>query len=283
MSDGKTNTASGLNEVEREFLEYVSSLNGAGLKDLTDRYIRLRARLKFDTKKYRNFCMDSLDLHELFYGQDDEKNILEVYRRHEFMIAMRFISYSFSLDRLPKRRLSHSLKRLIGREVPPDRSKTQRESYADRARLLAGKLGSDPVVVDYGCGFAYQSLQIAELYPAARTVLVDVDTINLRFAEHRFKKRGYDAETLPVTEDNLYPALPRHNVCIATEVMEHVKSPLTVFENINRSLEVGGMLYGDFGDHHAETYHVSHNLKGLREAMGGDYELIARHTYKRVR
>ena len=105
----------------------------------------------------------------------------------------------------------------------------------------------------------------------------------LEFSAYRFKKHGIDVTAIPVTQDNPYPKLPKHNICIATEVMEHVPRPLEVYRNIYESLEVGGILHGNFEDHAHGLYHPSGDLKELREQLPNNFQVIEPRFYKRIR
>jgi 2-polyprenyl-3-methyl-5-hydroxy-6-metoxy-1,4-benzoquinol methylase len=155
------------------------------------------------------------------------------------------------------------------------------EDYSSIAKFLVGKINGPPVVIDYGCGLGYISFEIGKLQRDSKVYLVDIDTLILEFAKFRFEKHGINVETIPVTKDNLYPKLPVHNICIATEVMEHVIQPLKVYQNIYDSLEQEGILYGNFEDHKKEMFHVSPHLGELRERIATDFQPIVNLCYKK--
>lgn len=58
--------------------------------------------------------------------------------------------------------------------------------------------------------------------------------------QDRFARRGLAAEVIAINEDCLYPGLPKHNICLATEVMEHLHDPLAVLARIEQAMESGG-------------------------------------------
>jgi 2-polyprenyl-3-methyl-5-hydroxy-6-metoxy-1,4-benzoquinol methylase len=155
-------------------------------------------------------------------------------------------------------------------------------TYDAIARLLAGSIAGEPVVVDYGCGLGYISFEIGMMRRLSKTYLVDIDCLTLEFAEFRFKKHGLNVETIPISKNRIYPELPTHNICIATEVMEHVFQPLTVYANIYGALEPGGILYGDFGDHHHEMFHVSPDLSQLRVSIQRDFQRLDDLCYRKL-
>jgi hypothetical protein len=105
----------------------------------------------------------------------------------------------------------------------------------------------------------------------------------LEFSTYRFKKHGIDVTAIPVTGDNPYPELPAHNICIATEVMEHVLKPAEVYKNISKALEIGGVLHGNFEDHYHGLFHPSGDLKELREQLRDNFQIIESRFYRRIR
>ena len=64
--------------------------------------------------------------------------------------------------------------------------------------------------------------------------------------------------------DTPYPTLPRCDICIATEVFEHIHDAIRAFGNIDDVLAVGGYLIANIGDHSKEYFHVSPDLASLR-------------------
>jgi len=139
----------------------------------------------------------------------------------------------------------------------------------------------DPVVVDYGSGPAYISYEIASANSRSTVFLVDVDSLVLEFALFRLRKTGAAIHALPVAKENIYPPLPKHNICIASEVMEHLAYPLKVYDNIVGALETGGLLYGRFEDHQPNMYHVSPQLGDLRQAIARDFDRIGQSCYRK--
>ena len=115
----------------------------------------------------------------------------------------------------------------------------------------------------------------------AKIFLVDIDCIHLEFTEYRFRKYGFNFEVIKVNKKNLYPRLPKHNICIVAEVMEHVFQPLTVYKHILDSLEDGGILYGNFEDHKGGMFHVSPNLCELRDRISHDFIQLDMLSYKK--
>jgi 2-polyprenyl-3-methyl-5-hydroxy-6-metoxy-1,4-benzoquinol methylase len=130
------------------------------------------------------------------------------------------------------------------------------------------------VVVDYGCGPAFISFELSKQVAERSknsliTYLVDIDTLILEFAKFRFRKYGLKVETIVVTNEDMYPKLPKHDICIVTEVLEHVPKPEEVAKNIVSSLNLNGLLYGSLDDHTAHTFHISPDLQKVRDLLDG--------------
>ena len=172
----------------------------------------------------------------------------------------------------------------LNRSLVNGTPKVKSKSFSPHERIanfLVERINTTPTVVDYGSGLAYVSFEIARIRNKAKIYLVDIDCLHLEFAVFRFKKYGFNIEVIKVTEDNMYPKLPEHNICIATEVMEHVFQPLTVYRNIIESLDSGGILYGNFADHQEGMFHVSPDLRDLRERINQNFDQLDLLCYKR--
>ena len=138
------------------------------------------------------------------------------------------------------------------------------------ARFLLEQI-EKPIVVDYGCGSAPISMEVALMEPEAMVYLVDVDCIALDFTAFRFAKANLNHEVIRVTEETIYPPLPLHDVCIAAEVFEHLRDPIRAYRNILTALDKNGILLGCFDDHRPGGFHVTPNLKDIRLQVEKDF------------
>ena len=93
-------------------------------------------------------------------------------------------------------------------------------------------------VIDFGCGAADFGLLFA--LNGADVTLVDVEHGILRFAEWRLRRRGLNVQTVAVNADNIYPTLPKADLAIAGDVLEHLVDPPASIRHIHRALEPGG-------------------------------------------
>lgn len=279
-----------LNQLEEEWLEFLSRRLAKPLDRLESVFLETRERFLSDAREYRELLRNLHYLYRLIHDPRDERELLEIYRRHDFAHCLLMLSYSYrKRPRWYVRCLSvlrraargdftvvarHAMRRLTG--APSDTG-----TRTGIARFLLDTVGDAPVVVDYGCGLAHLSFEIAKLDPRATVHLVDIDCLSLDFARFRFEKHGLRAETIAVSAEDLYPRLPPHDLCIASEVMEHVIRPLEIYGHIVEALRPGGALHGAFDDHRSGILHVSPDLAALRGRIERDFKRVGSRTYLR--
>lgn len=95
-------------------------------------------------------------------------------------------------------------------------------------------------IIDYGCGVSDYGLVFAEA--GYDVIIVDFPEI-LDFAVWRYTRRGLKVSTIEVSKDNFYPVLPRVDLIIFGDVLEHFPEPLIVLENAYNSLNDEGYIY----------------------------------------
>ncbi len=147
--------------------------------------------------------------------------------------------------------------------------------------------GNDPVVealaeldtvtiVDYGCGLAQQSINLARRFNGSVDLfLVDIPTIRKEFLAWYAADLKIPCAFGDVTEADPIPTLPAHDLCIAEQVFEHVYNPNEVFEAIHATLRPGGFLKTNVADHKEEFMHVTPKLASLRQRIAElGYEVL---------
>lgn len=284
-----------LNEVETDCIEFLSEKTNRPPADVEESFLATRKRFKFHGLGYRDLCVTIYRLSSVLYDDGDEAATIESYKFHELINLFRFVSYSYG-----KRDpgffdcLGHAARAVFKGELRDLYLAARKKLAAGRggpkptgdyvaiAKLLVKAIQGPPVVVDYGCGLGYISFEIGKLDERSRIYLLDIDCLTLRFAEFRFRKHGISTEVVPVTKNDVYPKLPKHNICVATEVMEHLSRPLLAYQNVCDSLEPGGILHGEFHDHHGEMFHVSPDLSELRRRISEDFEAMGCIGYRRL-
>lgn len=96
-------------------------------------------------------------------------------------------------------------------------------------------------VLDYGCGVADYGLAFAK--QGYQVTICDIEGGNLDFAKWRFENRNIPVEVVPVTDNDLYPPLPAHDVVLSGELFEHIREPLLVMKNIHSCLCKNGFFW----------------------------------------
>lgn len=294
-----------LEKIEDEFITFISrKTNKPREKVLTD-YIHTRKLFNFSTDTYKQTCNQAYELNKLIYGEDSDEELISAYKYHELMHTYRFLSYSFPAEDSKKSKLSllanivkkgdynkifNYAKRVIYKRtsnIQPEDT-FEPEDFKLLATYLLNQYKNTPTsIVDYGCGPAYVSFEIAQQLqlqgkPVPMTYLVDIDCLINEFVFYRFNLYNFPVEKITICAENMYPILPKHDICIATEVMEHIKNPVLVFTHINDALQNGGVLHGNFSDHDKHMFHVSPDLQTLRqELVKNNYTRLGKLTYKK--
>jgi len=245
-----------MTEVEQDFLEFVSEKQGYSLGEAEKLYSGIKTKFGFSSPKFKGLLHQFFEMCQLFYNNRNESEIIKAYKFHAVWHLYRFLSYSYWSQQL--------------------------DIYLSAAKLCIAKFGESPItVIDYGSGLAYVSFEIARLNKNSKVFLVDIDSLVSEFANFRFKKLGFNANRIIIDKNCPYPKLPQHDVCIAWEVMEHLKQPLKAYQNILNSLNPRGLLWGFFGTHKPEPFHVSPDLTELRIALAKDFEQLGKFAHQK--
>jgi SAM-dependent methyltransferase len=249
----QSETGKELNPLEKDFIEFFSGRRQCPKERIRDIFLETRDRFAFAGSGYRELCDQIHHLFRIRYDDAREEELADSYKFHELPHLFRMIGYTY--DRCYKKE-AESLIRFVDR---------------------------DPVIcVDYGCGLAHLSYELGGMKRPSEIYLVDLDTLILEFCEFRFARQKIDAKVMRVARNNLYPKLPAHNLCIAEEIMEHLKEPLLAYQHIYESLEPGGILYGNFSDHRPEMFHVTPDLSPLRERLSEDFQILGPKCYRKL-
>lgn len=158
----------------------------------------------------------------------------------------------------------------ISPEVANDLYQAHRSIY-----LFAGRFVRDERVLDLGCGAGYGTLLLKEL-GAREVVGLDLDPRSIRYARRRFSREGVDLRVGDA--GSLPPDLGRFDFVVASNVLEHLRSPQRAVERLTRRLSPRGRLLvavppiiDDHGlaVHEAIPYHRSNLLiEDWRELLG---------------
>jgi len=238
-------------EIESDFLEFISG-NDHASQLVKSHYLATKKRFNFVSRQYKKWIFKQVIPHRQ-YDQTAE-GLIDMYKFTERWWLYRYLAYPYW--------------------------KKRRQPYRIVAQSIIDN-STQPIIVDYGCGLGFISFEIGHQNQCSEIFLVDVDTLILKFASFRFAKHGIKANSIQVSKENLYPELPKHNVCIAWEIFEHLKEPLKAFDNIISSLEPGGLLCGWFRDHEEDATHVTPDSGPIREQINQHFTQITKFLYQR--
>jgi hypothetical protein len=276
-----------LNSLEQDFVEFLAKRNQWSVEEAAFRFCKIRQNLCYFKEK-RFIQADGIlqRICTLFYDNVKPGDLLEIYRFLSPIHLLVFLSYSYPKSFMERLHDAWSL--FLHREFSQilqytKRYFTQKTTKQTPAETILKYAQKPLIVLDYGCGMAHLSFEIAKRDPSAHIILLDIDSFILDFTVFRFTKHKISHQVIKITKENLYPSLPLHNLCLADEVMEHLLQPLTVFENIRNSMAPGGLLYGNFSDHTASPLHITPNLEDLRKKIAEHYEAIETKLYRKIR
>ena len=275
------------NQLEIDFIEYLADRRNEPFDKAEKIYNQVRNHFEyFQGKRYQRAVSGINQVYWLYHNPQDQKNLIESYKSIAYSHLLRYLSYSYPKsfsERLHSARIL--LRKKQYKEFFQFGSRYFKTAITkkDTIDLLLENTSQNPVIVDYGCGTAPFSSKIAQKIPSAKIYLIDIDTVVLDFTVFRFRKYQYNFEVIKVTNENLYPVLPEHELCLANEVMEHVYEPLRVYGNIHSSMIPGGLLFGNFADQTKHMLHVSPDLSALREKISQDYVSVDIKLYRKVR
>jgi len=300
-----------LNEIELDFIEFLSERNNRPYNDLYEEFINIKKTYNFSTKKFKQFSRTFSNIFTIIYDDIDEKDIIDSYKFYSPLQLYNFIGYTYQPSNLNYLKYALKLVATGNFKYLFETLKTETKNWTSKfrqqnsdakttivnntdknssskhriinrvANTILENYNNLPIIVDYGCGLANISLETARLKKNTKVFLVDIDSIIQEFVRFRFNKYKVDFEFIEIKKNNLYPTLPKHNICIASEVMEHVMQPLLVYKNIFESLDNEGLLYGDFSDHIKGPFHVSSNLQDLRKLISKDFKQLSELMYKK--
>jgi len=260
-------------ELELLFIRFISERNSQPVEKSKEVYLDLKRNFDFSSKEYRLFCEKVHSLYGLFYASVDDQKLIEAYKKLEYLHIFRHLSYVFPVKKTFQQRIVKGIKTLINRRL------AVKPSCEILLEILYQQKEKVPIVVDYGAGLGHLSFKIGQLIDKTKIFLVDIDSIILEFASFYFKQMQLDISLIKIDVNNLYPVLPECNVCICSEVLEHICNPHLVLDNIIRSLQKGGLLYGEFDDHIDEFLHVSTDLSDIRLRLNSEFDKIAPCIY----
>lgn len=121
-------------------------------------------------------------------------------------------------------------------------------------------------VLDFGCGIGTDSLFLVG--HGYRTTLVDVAGPAFSFAQHRFRRRGIQAEFIEA-RGPLPEISGKYDIIVCFDVFEHLPDPFRAARALVDSLRPGGLLvqsacFEDDGTYPCHLHGNIHRFEGIR-------------------
>jgi len=278
-----------INPIEKQFLEFMAQRQERPVEMVTCHYLSLKKHFRPHGNRFRQLSEEFIRLHDFFYNIDHPTDYIKLYQQHACISMFRFLSYADKRSSLAGN-FAFFLKLLFSGEAARALCSLRRELLKKRHKRkapsvlqMAGQRFEKVVLLDYGCGLAYQSIEMALSLGEKldRLVLVDIPSLVLDFTCQRARSFGLEVERIEVTPEHPYPQLPTHHICIANEVVEHVKSPLQVLGHLVSSQPQGALLTGDYDDHCPEIYHLHTDLSVFRRELMKSYRQVGGDWYEK--
>lgn len=278
-----------VNPVEQQFLDFMARRQRRSPEMIQCHYLALRKRFRPHGNRFRRMSEEFIRLHDFFYNIDHPTDYIRLYQQHECISMFRFLSYA---DRKPSLigNAAYFLRLLFSGEsaraicsLKREVQKKFRGRNAPAPVELAAQRFGRVVVLDYGCGLAYRSINLALQLGKSldRLVLVDIPSLVFDFTCERARELGFPVERVEVTPDRPYPELPAHHVCIANEVVEHLKEPLKLLERLSSAQPAGALMFGDYDDHCPEIYHLHTDLSVFRRELARTHRPLGGDWYEK--
>jgi hypothetical protein len=198
--------------------------------------------------EFRDFCEFNQEVFQYKYD-DSPEQVYDFYKFHERTDFFRMLSalrYSNSNDA---------------------------SVYNKLAEIILSQTKDKPeiTIVDYGYGLATNTIFLTHLIKLNvnkrfKLVLVDVERpLAEEFILWMGKRYNIRIQFIKVTKENPHPKLPKFNFIQVKDSFEHIYHPEVIVDNINESMEKGGIAYVTYDDERKELSHVTCDLQIVRD------------------
>lgn len=247
-----------LTDTQALFCEWNAERLGITVAESRRRYASAWAAVRggHAGQEYRAFCVLAHELFRVFHD-DTRDEVFGAYQFHAPMHFLRMLSY-------------------------PDLDWSDDDPLL---RHLSARAGV--TILDFGCGLAQKSRRLAAKLrdggQAVALVLADIPTDRKPFLLWLGERQAIATTFLDCTPSEPIPPLGSCDVCIATEVFEHLHEPLAYLEAMHRAIGPGGLLLTNVADQKPEYMHVSPDLGPLRRRLAalGYVELVPNRLYRK--
>ena len=126
-------------------------------------------------------------------------------------------------------------------------------------------------ILDFGCGLAQVSREMCRRLIAenvkVKLVLCDLAGFRRNFLLWATKQEGIDCDHLVCSSDRRVPILPKCDVVIVRNVLEHIRRPVKTLSCIHRVLNEGGFILGNFRNQREHALHCHPRLTSVRQYL----------------
>lgn len=247
-----------LTSTQEMFCAWNAERLGIAVEDSRNRYLDSWKTIRngHGGPEYRGFCLLTHNLLRVLYD-DSEQDVFDAYQFHAPMHFLRMLSYPEPV-------------------------------WDERDPVVQGLRSRGQVtVLDFGCGLAQRSRGLAQMLRGqggeVDLVLADIPTVRKPFLLWLGGKLGIPTTFLDCTPAVPIPPLGACDICIATEVFEHLHHPLRYLDAMHAAIRPGGLLLTNVADHRPEYMHVSPSLAPLRQRLGalGYVEILPNRLYRK--
>jgi len=253
--------------VERDLIEYLAFKTNAEVGRVERLYRQTSRRFDFRGNAFRNLLLKTIpDLFACMVPGTDDAALFARYRLVQLPYLYRMVSYE-----VQERSAGRGLGDQIGR---PEEIAGWSPHYGQGIEGMW--------LLDYGCGTASRSFDFARRH-GVNVILVDFDTMGLKFAAWRMHKHGINCRTVAVTPEVPHPVPPPCDLAVLFNAIEHVRKPATVLENIHHALPAGGCLKINNVQHQqmVEWQHLTPDMKEARHWLAANMEPVNAMVFRK--
>ncbi|MHC4716998.1 MAG: class I SAM-dependent methyltransferase, partial [Planctomycetota bacterium] len=245
-----------LNPIERNLMAFLAQGDAERERRHTEIFLDVKSMYRFESRQYK--YVQRL-LHNLYRNLADDRYADSCHAGYQI----------FSLPHIFRQ---------IGR------IKDESALIAELDRAVGGFSGK--TLLDYGCGLALLSLQIAQRY-GTHTLLVEIESMKLDFAAYNFRQAGLECVAVAVPPGGDLPELPSDcDLIFIIETLEHLYDPLASIQALEQRLRPGGHFYiNNINDAYSDIPggwgHVSNDLTACRTYLHQHYDVVTDVVFRK--
>lgn len=257
-----------LSKSEIDLIEFLSEYRKCSILNVEKQYLNVKKNFNFRSEEYRNYFLDKMPLlYSPLVDSSTDEGIIRGIQLFSLPFLYRFISYEVQEE---------NNNRPLDQQICKDEEELKSWSKHYNNGL------NGMTILDYGCGSASRSLSFCRKYNT-KAILLDIDSLHLDFASWRFNKYNIEHIKIPITNTNLYTSLPNFNFCIMFNIIEHIRQPKKVLNNICNSLSPEGCLLINNIQHQQkkEWQHLSEDMIEARNWLNNNMFKVNNRVFRK--